>query len=714
MISLGSHSVSADATRRTVWGRTLARYSFPNHALRAAVAAGIVLSAGADGPPARGRSRPAVDPSLVRAQVPAADAPPPIPRPAAGAPAPAGAEPRVDVGTDGRITLHMDELDVRRALELISRQGGLNIMVSSGVQGRITANLEGATVDQALKAILRLGDLKARREEGLIYVYSAQDFKDQAAVDQPILTRIYRLNYIRSRDLMSMIADTLSVDGTMTSTPEPNEGINDSPTFTPNSGLTGGGGGGGGTAGGGGRGTSGGNSLSGGDVVLVRDHEARLRAVDEIVARLDIQPVQVLVEAVIVSVELTREREFGVNYSAVDNLGRALGTIGNGAELAANSGFTPAKLLTIPATLDAVGRAAAGRINGGAATGGLNSTTNGIKFGFVSKNNAGFVRALETLGDTKVLASPRLLVLNKQKAEIQLGQRLGYSTVTQNLTSTVQQVQFLNTGTLLRLRPFVSSDGMVRMEIHPERSSGAIGANNLPNSNTAEVTTNVMIPSGSTLVIGGLIENEDDFNYQGLPGVHRLPVLGSVLGFRARVKAKRELIVMLTPSIMKPGGEMFPAAGGPDAETLATPIEDPAGRDVRAVRDAAMTRAEPPTADPELRLASAVADDLGPAAPPRNTHVVRKGENFWTIARGQYGSGRHYLSLWYANRREVARPEGLRVGDEVVLPPVAELNRLLEVDPRTNRLLDGTPAAKAVDEMAPGPKRAASASRPGI
>ena len=101
------------------------------------------------------------------------------------------------------------------------------------------------------------------------------------------------------------------------------------------------------------------------------------------------------------------------------------------------------------------------------------------------------------------MASPQILVLNKQPAEIQLGQRLGYFTSTQNLTSTVQQVQFLNTGTLLRFRPFISNDGMIRMEVHPEKSTGSV-TNNVPNSNTSEVTTNVMVPDGATMVIGGL------------------------------------------------------------------------------------------------------------------------------------------------------------------------------------------------------------------
>ena len=117
---------------------------------------------------------------------------------------------------------------------------------------------------------------------------------------------------------------------------------------------------------------------------------------------------------------------------------------------------------------------------------GFTSATNGIKFGFVANNVTGFVRALETIGSTKILASPRILVLNKQRADIQLGSRLGFQTLSQNFTSTIQQVQFLNTGTLLRLRPFVSDDGMVRMEIHPERSSGSV-VNNIPNQTDGRV-----------------------------------------------------------------------------------------------------------------------------------------------------------------------------------------------------------------------------------
>ena len=283
---------------------------------------------------------------------------------------------------------------------------------------------------------------------------------------------------------------------------------------------------------------TGGNSMSDSDLLIIQDYESNLKIVDQIIERIDKRPFQVLIEAVIISVDLERTRQLGVNFGLVDNLGTALGTIGSGASLNSNVGFNPTQLLTT-----------AGQIAGSTTDPtGFTSAAGGAKFGFVSNNVTGFIQALETIGSTKILASPRILVLNKQRAEIQLGSRLGFQTFSQNFTSTIQQVQFLNTGTLLRIRPFISEDGMVRMELHPERSSGSV-TNNIPNQQTAELTTNVMVPDGATLVIGGLMEDEDDYSIQGLPGLARLPLLGYLFGYRQKTEGRRELVVLLTPHI---------------------------------------------------------------------------------------------------------------------------------------------------------------------
>ena len=135
---------------------------------------------------------------------------------------------------------------------------------------------------------------------------------------------------------------------------------------------------------------------------------------------------------------------------------------------------------------------------------------------------------MQTRGETKVLAAPRIMVLNKQPAEVHLGDQLGYETSTVSQTSTTQTVQFMNVGTQLRLRPFVSSDGVIRMEVHPERSTGQLDANGIPQTNTSEVTTNIMVHDGTTIVIGGLMDTEIDKTVQGIPFLMDLPLLGAL------------------------------------------------------------------------------------------------------------------------------------------------------------------------------------------
>jgi type IV pilus secretin PilQ/predicted competence protein len=447
---------------------------------------------------------------------------------------------------------------LRQILELLSRHTGMNILVSPGVTGTVTVNFENVPVDKVFAAVLKLANLVEKTEGTIHYVYTRGELQNEAEAvkKEKILTKVYKLNYVRSDEMMTIIRPFLSADvgqSRFANTPSYRYGISESATFvsggTPSVGGGGsaaGGAGGGGGGGGGGaqiitgnQVATGGNSLADADQLIIQDYESNLKIIDQIVEKIDIRPVQVLIEAVIVSVDLEHDRELGVNFAVVDNLANVLGTVGTGTALNGDVGFNPVQLL-----------AASGKLAQSATTDaqGFTSGTNGTKFGFVSNNVTGFVRALETVGSTKILASPRILVLNKQRAEIQLGSRLGFQTLSQNFTSTIQQVQFLNTGTLLRLRPFVSTDGIVRMEIHPERSSGSVN-NNIPNQQTAELTTNVLVPDGATLVIGGLIEDEDDFQMQGLPGLARLPVLGYLFGARQKTEGRRELVVLLTPHI---------------------------------------------------------------------------------------------------------------------------------------------------------------------
>jgi type II secretory pathway component GspD/PulD (secretin) len=164
-----------------------------------------------------------------------------------------------------------------------------------------------------------------------------------------------------------------------------------------------------------------------------------------------------------------------------------------------------------------------------AALGLINPAEGGLKFGYLDQNIGVFIDALETIGDTNVIAAPRLTCLNKQRAEIQIGEELGYVSTTVTENSATQTVNFLDVGTLLRFRPYVGNDGMIRLEVHPELSTGNVVVEqgmSLPNKAVTQVTTNVMCPDGCTVVIGGLIREDLTTNTTQIPLLGNLPWVG--------------------------------------------------------------------------------------------------------------------------------------------------------------------------------------------
>lgn len=441
------------------------------------------------------------------------------------------------------ITLHVDDLDVRKALEILSRQADMSILVSPGVSGNVTLDLRDKTADEILQAVARLCRLKIQRVNDMIFVTARSESPE--GEDGRLPVRVYHLNYVKSADVEAMIEPLLSPRGTISRSPDSEVGIKTDAE------------------------KAGGNAMAGGDVVIVQDYKNVLKAIDRVVAQIDVQPVQVLIEAVIVSVKLKKGMELGVNFALLDGAQNALGVMGSGAAINAAAGFNPASVIgdvtnvltngtdnettigTEPTEIKNSTTSTSELSTSGLMRSGFATNDNGVKFGWTGRNTTGFIKALEGMGETKVLACPRLLVLNKQRAEIQLGDRLGYKTITQTQTSTVEKVEFMDVGTLLRIRPFISSDGMIRMEIHPERSSGHLDVRDVPQTNTAQVTTNVLVPDGATIVIGGLMDYEIQMDYEGLPFLSRLPWIGSLFRETTTKRQKKELIVILTPHIWR-------------------------------------------------------------------------------------------------------------------------------------------------------------------
>ncbi len=418
---------------------------------------------------------------------------------------------------------------------MLSRQGNVGMAFSPGVTGTITLDIRDKTLDEALTIIARLCDLKVQREKDVIYISTPKELRQTQGDNLPV--RVYHLNYVKSSDVKAMIGDIISPMGKISASPDSQTGLQSGSVGGSTGGAGGGGSAGGGGGGGGGAGGgTGGNSLAGGDVLIVKDYEDVLKKIDRVIAELDVQPAQVMIEAVILQVALTKTLDLGASFAVLDDAGKTLAQIGSGAAINAGAGFSPATLVT-----------SAGKV-----VSGFSSDTSGLKFGLVGQNGTAFIRALETKADTKVLAAPRLLVLNKQSAEVQVGAQLGFQNQTTTQTSTSATFQQIPIGTVLDIRPFISSDGLIRMEIHPQRATGNIDNNNIPQTYTAQVSTNVMIPDGNTLVIGGLIDSQVDKSWDGFPFISRIPLLGYLFRHTNDQTKRSELVVVITPHIYRP------------------------------------------------------------------------------------------------------------------------------------------------------------------
>jgi type IV pilus assembly protein PilQ len=166
---------------------------------------------------------------------------------------------------------------------------------------------------------------------------------------------------------------------------------------------------------------------------------------------------------------------------------------------------------------------------------------------------------LQTLGETRILATPKIVAVNNQEAKIHVGQRQAYvtdTTTTGQTTSTIaEQVNFVDVGIQLAITPTINDDGYVTMKIKPEISSVVNTLvtptnNKIPIIDTSVVETTVMVKDGVSVIISGLRNDEVDKNYQQVPFLGKIPFLGYAFRNGSNTVMRTELLVLLTPHIL--------------------------------------------------------------------------------------------------------------------------------------------------------------------
>jgi type IV pilus assembly protein PilQ len=459
---------------------------------------------------------------------------------------------KVSMNDAGTFSIQINnDISVVEVLRMISNQAQVSIIPSRDVRGTVPAmELYNVTVNEALDAILHSNGMEWEKKGNLIYVYTQKELDQREKAARKTLTRTFPLHYVPAADVVALIKPALSTEALTAATKDATGGID---TGEVGSGTTSGSGSSGGSV------NTGGNSEAGLDMIVVTDYPENLQRVSEIIQQIDRRPQQILIEATIFQANLTENNSMGIDFSLMGGVNFDT-LLGDGATVSsALSGNilntatstatgTPGSTSTTNTPANAVKQGYAGFTTGNYDT---QVPQGGLQVGIVKNNLGVFISALEAVTDGTVLANPKVLALDKQQGEVIVGSEFGYLTTTTTATTSTQTVQFLDTGTILSFRPFVGDDGYIRMEIHPEDSNGGLNASNLPQKNTTEVTSNLLVKDGNTIVIGGLFRENSQSSRNQVPFLGSIPLAGALFRSKTDTTNRQEIIILLTPHIIK-------------------------------------------------------------------------------------------------------------------------------------------------------------------
>jgi len=436
--------------------------------------------------------------------VPAVPTPSPTPdsakdeaRPVASKPASVESRPRY---TGKKVSLDFQDADVVNVLRLLGDVSESNMVISDDVKGKVNLKLSGVPWDQALDIILKSNNLGQAREENIIRIgtlvnmtrqqdeeLKAKETRDRV---EDLGSRIITINYSSAKALADPLKKSLSPRGDITVDDRTN-------------------------------------------TLIVKDIEKNLAEVARLVTRLDTPTPQVTIEARIVQVLPSFSRglgiQWGANYSDTYKANRA----GIGGVT-----FGP-KTFGAPAPDFAVNLPASPTFGGV-----------GISFGRLTSNPFNLdlrLSAGESQGLTRIVSRPKVTVLDNQEAKISQGEQIPYQTTSNSGTQTT----FKDATLSLLVTPHISPDGGVMMKIHITKDS--LGPNTAagPSILKKEASTNVLVRDGETTVIGGIYEKSQTDSEDGLPFLRKIPGLGWLFKTVQKREAVSELLVFLTPRIVK-------------------------------------------------------------------------------------------------------------------------------------------------------------------
>ena len=410
--------------------------------------------------------------------------------------------------TGKKISLDFQDIEVRRVLQLLADFTGINMVASDTVQGNITLRLKDVPWDQALDIIMKTKNLDKRRNGNVIWIAPVAELikseeEEAKAIAQsiklsPIQTDYIQLSYAKSADVLKLLEDSRDSKGGESNRTAGSDSLALESLLSA-------------------RGSAVSDSRT--NTLIINDRQQNIDKIRRMIDLLDVAVKQVMVEARIVTASTDFSRELGIKWSAKK--------LGNSPVWGGD--FQPSFDLGVDLATNTAGT---------------------FNFGLLKISDYMLnleLSALQADGHGEVLSAPKVLTGDKQKAYILRGTEIPYQTwsATEGL-----KTEFRAANLKLEVTPSITPDGKVQMALMVEKDSIGDITNDGIAIDTSELQTNVLVDDGETVVLGGIFDDTKRNDYQKVPFLGDLPVVGNLFKNNVKTTIQTELLIFVTPRIV--------------------------------------------------------------------------------------------------------------------------------------------------------------------
>jgi len=432
--------------------------------------------------------------------------------------------------TGEKLSLNFQDIEVRSVLQLIADFTSLNLVASDTVSGRITLRLQNVPWDQALELILKTKGLDKRTAGNVMLVAPADEIAARERLEleatnqneqlAPLRSEYIQISYAKAADLQKMITSGINTSNNIANTAS-------NSLLSP-------------------RGSVSIDIRT--NTLIIQDIPKKIDEIRDLVAKLDVPVKQVMIEARIVTASSDFAKELGVKWGvAHDNIGSNKRIMAGGSRTTLNE----IRSSTVDATTGVRTYEITSPSDLAVDLGIDKAGASSLAVGIMNADNVVLdleLSALQSDGHGEIVATPKVLTADKQKALIASGKQIPYLEAT---SSGAAAIKFINAELRLEVTPSITPDGRVNMELFVNNdSAGSALSNGALTINTNRVSTNVLVDDGQTVVLGGIFSNDS------LKGVTKTPLLGDIpfLGrlFRQDItrNTKQELLIFVTPRLL--------------------------------------------------------------------------------------------------------------------------------------------------------------------